>query len=153
MTTPSVPPIALAGEPDLIKRICDAIRAADNKSVDEALYMLDSDDCIKIIETFAAPTPSASSVPVATPVMWFVSSDPDADGWVVFKEREAEDCKQDGCDVTPLYAATPANPAPSAPHPDEIMHLGLKCMGHWTSETREFSRQLIALLQANGATK
>lgn len=43
--------------------------------------------------------------------------------------------------------------APSVPHPDEIMHLGLKCMGHWTSETREFSRQLIALLQANGSTK
>jgi hypothetical protein len=44
-----------AAQPDaLIKGICDAIRAADNKSVDEADYMFDSDDCITIIETFAS---------------------------------------------------------------------------------------------------
>jgi hypothetical protein len=46
-------PDSAVDAPALIKRICDAIREANNKSVDESLYMLDSDDCIKIIETFA----------------------------------------------------------------------------------------------------
>lgn len=49
----------------LIERICAAIRAADNKSVDGDCYMLDSNDCIKIIETFANHTAQTTgSAPV-----------------------------------------------------------------------------------------
>jgi hypothetical protein len=33
----------------LCERICTAIKAADDKSVEEAGYMLDSNDCIDII--------------------------------------------------------------------------------------------------------
>ena len=40
---------------DLCERICKAIKAEDDKLIDEAAYMLDSDDCIRIVrEQFAA---------------------------------------------------------------------------------------------------
>ena len=47
-------------QPTLCERICTAIREADSKSVDEAGYMLDSNDCIRIVrEQFAAPSAQA----------------------------------------------------------------------------------------------
>lgn len=62
-------PVALAAQgvpTDLCERICAAIKAADDKSTDEAEYMLDSDDCIAIVrEHFAAaPAPEATGVPM-----------------------------------------------------------------------------------------
>lgn len=59
--------LAAQGAPaDLCERICAAIKAADDKSTDEAGYMLDSDDCIAIVrEQFAAaPAPEAKAVPI-----------------------------------------------------------------------------------------
>lgn len=46
---------------DLCERICAAIKATDDKSVDEADYMLDSNDCIAIVRAqfAAAPAPEA----------------------------------------------------------------------------------------------
>ena len=53
-------PAAQAVAADLIERICAAIKAADDKSVEEAGYMLDSNDCIKIVrDAFAAAAPVA----------------------------------------------------------------------------------------------
>lgn len=47
-------PDASVAPQGLCERICSAIKAADDKSVSEADYMLDSDDCIKIVrEQFA----------------------------------------------------------------------------------------------------
>lgn len=47
---------------DLCDRICAAIKAADDRSVDEADYMLDSDHCIRIVrELFATASHSALS--------------------------------------------------------------------------------------------
>jgi hypothetical protein len=51
---------------DLCERICAAINAADEKSMDEANYMLDSNDCIAIVRAqfAAAPAPEAELVAV-----------------------------------------------------------------------------------------
>lgn len=47
----------------LCERICAAIKAADDKSTDEAGYMLDSNDCIKIVrEHFSATGDDFSGV-------------------------------------------------------------------------------------------
>lgn len=43
----NVPTVDLLSE--LCKSICNAIKAADDKSMKEAGYMLDSNDCIKIV--------------------------------------------------------------------------------------------------------
>lgn len=43
----------------LCERICAAIKSADDKSVDEADYMLDSNDCIRIVREQFATTPPA----------------------------------------------------------------------------------------------
>lgn len=61
------------------------------------------------------PAPIASASEAAKPAMWFVSSDPDADGFVVHTERAAKECEQDGCDVTPLYT----HPAAAQPSKDD----------------------------------
>lgn len=51
---------------ELCERICAAIKAADDKSVDQADYMLDSDDCIRIVrEQFAAAPPALATVQCA----------------------------------------------------------------------------------------
>jgi hypothetical protein len=48
---------------DMCERICLAIEAADAKSMREADYMLDSDDCIRIVrEHFAAEPPAQTPV-------------------------------------------------------------------------------------------
>jgi hypothetical protein len=44
---------------DLCERICAAIKATDDKSVDEANYMLDSNDCIAIVREHFAAAPAA----------------------------------------------------------------------------------------------
>jgi hypothetical protein len=51
----------------LCERICSAIKAADDQAVDEAGYMLDSNDCIAIVrQEFArATTPRPASEPYA----------------------------------------------------------------------------------------
>ena len=56
--TPAAPP------PELCEQVCAAIKAADDKSVDEAGYMLDSNDCIAIVrEEFARATVAATPKP------------------------------------------------------------------------------------------
>lgn len=72
-------PAAPAAPSDLCERICSAIKATDDKSVDEAGCMLDSNDCIAIVrEQFAAapaaPAPtvkdSLTTAPAAEPAAW-----------------------------------------------------------------------------------
>jgi hypothetical protein len=54
---------ALKPGADMCERICLAIEAADAKSMREADYMLDSDDCIRIVrEHFAAAPPAQTPV-------------------------------------------------------------------------------------------
>ena len=48
---------------DLCERICAAIKAADDKSMDEAGYMLDCHDCIRIIREHFAASPQAAPAP------------------------------------------------------------------------------------------
>jgi hypothetical protein len=50
---------APAAPADLCERICAAIKATDDKSVDEANYMLDSNDCIDIVREHFAAAPAA----------------------------------------------------------------------------------------------
>ncbi len=60
-----VAPAAPAPSADLCERICAAIVAEDTKSVDEAGYMLDSNDCCRIVrEQFAAAPAAPAPVPL-----------------------------------------------------------------------------------------
>lgn len=53
----------VAKQSDVCERICAAIKTADDKSVDESGYMLDSDDCIEIVrEQFTAPQAQPAQV-------------------------------------------------------------------------------------------
>lgn len=54
-----VAPAAPAPSADLCERICAAIVAEDTKSVDEAGYMLDSNDCCRIVREQFAAAPAA----------------------------------------------------------------------------------------------
>jgi hypothetical protein len=71
-------------------------------------------------EVATHPAPIASAEEKAKPAMWFVSTDPDADGFVVYTEREAKACEQDGDDVTPLYT----HPAAAHPSRAEVLTAG-----------------------------
>lgn len=52
---------------ELCERICAAIKAADDKATDEAGYMLDSNDCIAIVQhQFAARPLTAAPIPEAS---------------------------------------------------------------------------------------
>jgi hypothetical protein len=61
------PPVPEPMPMGLCERICSAIKAADDQAVDEAGYMLDSNDCIAIVrQEFArATTPRPASEPYA----------------------------------------------------------------------------------------
>jgi hypothetical protein len=60
-TAPPAQPDALKPGVDLCEKICHAIKAADEKSMREADYMLDSDDCIRIVKEFFAAAPPAQT--------------------------------------------------------------------------------------------
>lgn len=62
-----------APPPELCEQVCAAIKAADDKSVDEAGYMLDSNDCIAIVRQefaraalVATPAPAQQWQPIKT---------------------------------------------------------------------------------------
>lgn len=59
---------------------------------------------IRILKAIHGAAPAQSGEAVK-PFMWFASKDPDDEGFVVYEEREAKYCEQDGYDVTPLYTA------------------------------------------------
>jgi hypothetical protein len=61
------PPVPEPTTPRLCEQICAAIKAADDQTIEDAGYMLDSNDCIAIVrQEFArATTPRPASEPVA----------------------------------------------------------------------------------------
>lgn len=157
MTTPDVPPIALAGEPP----ICDVIDVLFSQKAawtSELGYAINSSDFRHLLEKTGgihAPTPSASSVPVATL---------HDDGYYTWHGDKPHGFNYQGWRME-VYAAPAANHAPSVLTDAQIIER-MKSIGiEWSPGGRgefgysigSFGRmsmdEVRALLQANGATK
>lgn len=94
---------ALAAQPGsvgLCEQICAAIKAADDKTTDEAGYMLDSNDCIAIVrqQFAAAPTEAKPAQDVVDAERWREASRSRNHGitaWGEFGQRTVYDSAAD----------------------------------------------------------
>ncbi|MFY8018372.1 MAG: hypothetical protein ACOVN9_09660, partial [Inhella sp.] len=108
---------------DLCERICAAIVAEDTKSMDEAGYMLDSNDCIAIVrEQFAAapaaPAPtvkdSLTPAPAGFVLVPLVPTQQMLDAALTADEQALEHDGENACPLdiyNAMLAAAPAAPA------------------------------------------